>query len=329
MSLRGGYFIVDMSPLPPIKGGISSGDKSPEAMTLIDNMIKSGTRVFLMSGLRFADQYGTLVQQDAWCPAVDAQLTGIEELTNAEFKIPVKNVWTPSKSGASTVTTYVICFSKTDGIYYEKVTNSYKDYSDYQKEFLRTDGQNSMSANLNLNSHKLVNLATPTAGTDGAHKRYVDDKISQQLSNYAQWFCSNNGGEIGGQSVNFTVTPNGAITTTALSLFPSLASTVKVSISKNQWDIIKQYNNISSDTDFQFSYFIVYKLHSSEATANNVGEADHKFLSSPLIETTAGIGNGFSKDKFTFDIHGSINGGNPYNATNFYFGVKFGKRIII
>lgn len=41
---------------------------------------------------------------------------------------------------------------------------------------LRLDGQNSMSADLNMNSHKLVGVATPVNGTDGVNKNYVDSK---------------------------------------------------------------------------------------------------------------------------------------------------------
>jgi len=41
-------------------------------------------------------------------------------------------------------------------------------------DFVRRDGSLSMSANLNLNSNKIINLATPTLATDASTKGYVD-----------------------------------------------------------------------------------------------------------------------------------------------------------
>ena len=49
---------------------------------------------------------------------------------------------------------------------------------------LRRDGGNTVSGNINFNSHKLVNVATPTNNKDAANKEYVDansgvDKVSK------------------------------------------------------------------------------------------------------------------------------------------------------
>jgi hypothetical protein len=43
---------------------------------------------------------------------------------------------------------------------------------------LASDGQTSMSGNLNLNSNKIVNLATPTLSTDAVTKAYADALVS-------------------------------------------------------------------------------------------------------------------------------------------------------
>lgn len=45
-------------------------------------------------------------------------------------------------------------------------------------DFIQRDGSVAMTANLNLNSNKVVNLAAPSAGTDAATKTYVDSAVS-------------------------------------------------------------------------------------------------------------------------------------------------------
>ena len=45
-------------------------------------------------------------------------------------------------------------------------------------EYLRLDGTNSMSANLNAGGFRVTNLADPTDGTDAATKNYVDNAVS-------------------------------------------------------------------------------------------------------------------------------------------------------
>ena len=41
--------------------------------------------------------------------------------------------------------------------------------------FLKKDGSVLMTGNFDLNSNKIINLATPTLSTDAATKQYVDD----------------------------------------------------------------------------------------------------------------------------------------------------------
>ena len=48
-----------------------------------------------------------------------------------------------------------------------------KKYSD--DNFIKIDGSNSMSGDLNLNNKKVINLGPPTSNTDAATKKYVDD----------------------------------------------------------------------------------------------------------------------------------------------------------
>lgn len=44
-------------------------------------------------------------------------------------------------------------------------------------DYLKTDGTNSMTGNLNMNSNKIINVLDPTLAQDGATKNYVDSKI--------------------------------------------------------------------------------------------------------------------------------------------------------
>lgn len=59
-------------------------------------------------------------------------------------------------------------------------------WNNLKNDFLRTDGGNSMSANLNVNNNKVVNLATPTANGDAVNKSYAD-----ALNTNAQTICAN------------------------------------------------------------------------------------------------------------------------------------------
>ena len=55
-----------------------------------------------------------------------------------------------------------------------------KQWSD--SKFLDRGGDRGMISNLDLNSHKIIELGTPTANTDAATKKYVDDVGAQTLS---------------------------------------------------------------------------------------------------------------------------------------------------
>ena len=44
---------------------------------------------------------------------------------------------------------------------------------------LRRDGTNSMTADLNLNDHKLINVKEPTNDKDGVNKKYFEDKLAE------------------------------------------------------------------------------------------------------------------------------------------------------
>ena len=44
---------------------------------------------------------------------------------------------------------------------------------------LRKDGSNSMTADLNLNDHKLINVKEPTNDKDGVNKKYFEDKLAE------------------------------------------------------------------------------------------------------------------------------------------------------
>ena len=52
--------------------------------------------------------------------------------------------------------------------------NTMNDLASAMTDSVAADGQTSMTGNLNLNSNKIVNLATPTLSTDAVTKAYVD-----------------------------------------------------------------------------------------------------------------------------------------------------------
>ena len=52
------------------------------------------------------------------------------------------------------------------------------DVTQITNAFLRRDGGNTATGDLNLDSHKIINLSEPTSNTDAATKAYVDSKSS-------------------------------------------------------------------------------------------------------------------------------------------------------
>ena len=55
-----------------------------------------------------------------------------------------------------------------------QVTLSYVD-----SYFLRKDGQNSATNDINMNTHKLMNVAEPTNSQDAATKNYVENNLQK------------------------------------------------------------------------------------------------------------------------------------------------------
>jgi hypothetical protein len=51
--------------------------------------------------------------------------------------------------------------------------------------YLRRDGGNTATADINLDSHKLVGVADPTNNKDVTNKEYVDDKDA--LKSFKNW----------------------------------------------------------------------------------------------------------------------------------------------
>ena len=56
--------------------------------------------------------------------------------------------------------------------------NTLSDIASALTDSVAADGQTSMTGNLNLNSNKIVNLATPTVATDAVTKAYADALVS-------------------------------------------------------------------------------------------------------------------------------------------------------
>ena len=56
---------------------------------------------------------------------------------------------------------------------------------------LLLDGSNSMLNNLNVGTHKLINVVEPTASSDGATKNYVDTSITTAGNTYLKLNGSN------------------------------------------------------------------------------------------------------------------------------------------
>ena len=57
------------------------------------------------------------------------------------------------------------------------------DFNEFKKIAIVSDGSVAMAADLKLGSHKIINLKAPTADTDAANKKYVDDAVSNFNSN--------------------------------------------------------------------------------------------------------------------------------------------------
>ena len=85
------------------------------------------------------------------------------------------------------ITGLATCTSNTDAAnkaYVDNTVTSVVSGVDFTG-YIRKDGTSSPSADISLNSHKLINVATCTADTDAANKAYVDaHSASVNLSNY-------------------------------------------------------------------------------------------------------------------------------------------------
>ena len=78
-------------------------------------------------------------------------------------------VW---EEGEGTSNVNLSKYARLDGSNY---SNSFLEIKD--NEALKTDGSNQMSADLDVDTNKITNLAEPTATTDATNKEYVDTEI--------------------------------------------------------------------------------------------------------------------------------------------------------
>lgn len=80
-------------------------------------------------------------------------------------------------------------FGRTDATNSTRVISGGITLSQANNAFLRRDGGNAATANISLDSHKLINVSDPTNNKDAANKEYVDnnsgaDKFSKRRRYY-------------------------------------------------------------------------------------------------------------------------------------------------
>lgn len=61
------------------------------------------------------------------------------------------------------------------------LSDNYYNKSESNGLYLRTDGSNAMTGNINANNHYITNVITGSSGGDAASKSYVDSQISNGL----------------------------------------------------------------------------------------------------------------------------------------------------
>ena len=82
---------------------------------------------------------------------------------------------------------------------------------------LLLDGSNAMLSNLNVGTHKLINVTEPTISTDGATKNYVDGSITTAGNTYLKLNGSNAmTGNLNMNSKLINSLGNGALSTDAV-----------------------------------------------------------------------------------------------------------------
>ena len=144
---------------------------------------------------------------------------------------------------------------------------------------LLLDGSNAMLSNLNVGTHKLINVVEPTVSSDGANKNYVDTAISSAGTSYLQLSGGTMSGTLnmGGKvltnlpypSANSTDAPNKDYVdiNDALRLFKS-GDTMTGTLNMGNNDIIniKMLKSVvGSDLTLQRGLSTVLQLTSSES----------------------------------------------------------------
>jgi hypothetical protein len=75
-------------------------------------------------------------------------------------------------------------FGHTDVDNIQSVVSGGVTLSQMNSTFLRLDGENTATGDINLGSHKLINVLNPTEAQDAATKEYVDNRASVSQSQF-------------------------------------------------------------------------------------------------------------------------------------------------
>ena len=144
---------------------------------------------------------------------------------------------------------------------------------------LLLDGSNSMLSNLNVGTHKLINVVDPAISTDGANKNYVDTAISSAGTSYLQL----SGGTMSGT----------------------------LNMGNNDIINIKMLKSVvGSDLTLQRGLSTVLQFSSSESIFSQ------PVVVSPLLSSVVGLNLNNSKIINCYSLTGSVNNNLTFNYLN-------------
>ena len=175
------------------KGGVIMG---PLSMNQNDLIEIPDTPKFGYSAVNknYVDGEITKIDTTQFVKKVGDTMTGVLNMNGNK----IKNVGTPytyENNAAVNVGFFNTELNASNSNVFTQITNAYKQYVDGEigkiasvdtTQFIKKDGSVPMAADLDMGTHKIINVGQPTTDTDAASKGYIDNTLAEShlISSY-------------------------------------------------------------------------------------------------------------------------------------------------